>query len=123
MGEPARKVEVESGWRTQARDTQVVPPLFYFGQAPPSVRQESSSATAVGKVRNNETLSQPFRQTPRHQPRKSSSSKSNSVPKPDVSNSDKIVIVETSTSNNNNNSSSNNNNNNNNSKAFNQNKS
>ena len=99
-----------------------MPPLFYFGQSPPSLRQESSSAsTAVGKVRNNETLSQPFRQHPRHQPRKSSSSKSNSVPKPDVNNSDKIVIVETSTSNNNSNIINNSNNNNN--KAFNQNKS
>ena len=101
------------------------PPLFYFGQCPPSLSQESSptipasSTTAVGKVRNNETLSQPFRQHPRHQPRKSSSgtsSKSNSVPNPGVSNSDKIVIVQTSSNNNNNN-------NNNNNKAFNQNKS
>ena len=114
----------------QSKDANGIPPLFYFGQCPPSLREERSpvipattTTTAVGKVKNNETLSQPFRQHPRHQPRKSSSgsSKSTSVPNPVVSNSDKIVIVQNSS--NNNNSSSSNNNNNNNNKAFNQNKS
>ena len=116
--------ELESATNQSKDPNGLPPPLFYFGQCPPSLSQESpaipaSSTTAVGKVRNNETLSQPFRQHPRHQPRKSSSgtsSKSNSVPNPGVSNSDKIVIVQTSSNNNNNN-------NNNNSKAFNQNKS
>jgi len=119
VSDQTMKHPLESGGTDQSRDTNGMPPLFYFGQSPPSLRQEISAATtAVGKVRNNEALSQPFRHHPRHQPRKSSSSKSNSVPKPDVSHSDKIVIVEASSSNNNNN-----NNNNNNSKAFNQNKS
>ena len=101
------------------RKDEVAPPLFYFGQCPPSLRQElaTPSSTAVGKVRNNEALSQPFRHQPRHEPRKSSSSssKSKSVPNPAVNSSDKIVILH-STSNNNNN-------NNNNNQALNQNKS
>ena len=124
VSDTPRKDTLESGGTNQSKDTNVMPPLFYFGQSPPSLSQErSSSSTAVGKVRNNETLSQPFRHQPRHQPRKSSSgsSKSNSVPKPGVSNSDKIVIVETTSSNNNINNNINNNNNNN--KSFNQNKS
>ena len=126
MSDPARKDQRVSGGTNQSKDTNVMPPLFYFGQSPPSLRQgasPASSTTAVGKVRNNETLSQPFRQQPRHQPRKSGSgsSKSNSVPKPGVSNSDKIVIVETISSNNNKNN--NNNNNNDINKAFNQNQS
>lgn len=60
---------------------------FYFGQTPPKYKSEGdtpSLTTAVGKVRNNEALSQPFRQHPRHEPRKSSSgtlTKSNNPPK------------------------------------------
>ena len=99
------------------RGTTATPPLFYFGQCPPSLREDRAppTSTAVGKVRNNEALSQPFRHQPRHEPRKSSStsSKSKSVPNQVASNSDKIVILK-STSNNNNN---------NNNQAFNQNKS
>lgn len=71
---------------------------FYFGQTPPKYKSEGdtpSLTTAVGKVRNNEALSQPFRQHPRHDPRKSSSgslSKSNNPPKL-IENEPKIVIV------------------------------
>jgi len=52
---------------------------FYFGQTPPKYKLEDtpSLTTAVGKVRNNEALSQPFRQHPRHEPRKTS----NTLPK------------------------------------------
>merc|ERR1719334_1175889 len=39
---------------------------FYFGMSPPDKDQPPSLPTAVGKVRDNETLSQPFRTQPRH---------------------------------------------------------
>ena len=71
---------------------------FYFGQSPPKYKHPAPPAappTAIGKVRHNEALSQPFRQHPRHDQRKSSSNtlpKTNSVPK-SKENDPKIVIV------------------------------
>ena len=70
---------------------------FYFGQSPPKYKHPAPPAappTAIGKVKHNEALSQPFRQHPRHDQRKSSNTlpKLNSVPKPNE-NDPKIVIV------------------------------
>ena len=70
---------------------------FYFGQSPPKYKHlapPSAPPTAIGKVKHNEALSQPFRQHPRHDQRKSSNTlpKLNSVPKPNE-NDPKIVIV------------------------------
>merc|ERR1712012_373672 len=83
---------------------------FYFGQTPPKYKGEDtpSLVTAIGKVRNNEATSQPYRLHPRHGPRKSSKQhqSSSSV----VPSEPKIVIVnnsnssKTSDANNNNNS-------------------
>ena len=70
---------------------------FYFGQSPAQPRPGATppATTAVGKVKHNEALSQPFRHQPRHDPRKSSSNtlpKSNAVPKHNE-NEPRIVIV------------------------------
>ena len=71
---------------------------FYFGQSPPKYKHPAPPTgppTAIGKVKHNEALSQPFRQHPRHDQRKSSSNtlpKQNYVPKSNE-NDPKIVIV------------------------------
>jgi len=99
------------------------PPAFYFGMSPADFPGEDmpSLRTAVGKVKDNEALSQPFRQQPRHIQSKNTrnTTKSSIVPNPQSTqlqinlksggNQDKIVIVKSSdsvssnTSNNNNN--------------------
>ena len=47
---------------------------FYFGMSPPDKEEMPSLPTAVGKVHNNETLSQPFRTAPRHRKKESKES-------------------------------------------------
>ena len=88
------------------------PPPFYFGMSPADVPEEEmpSLRTAVGKVKDNEALSQPFRQQPRHIQSKNTrnTTKSNAVPNPQSTqlqinlksgvNQDKIVIVKSSDS-------------------------
>jgi len=98
------------------------PPAFYFGMSPANLSGEDmpSLRTAIGKVKDNEALSQPFRQQPRHIESKNTrnSHKLDVVPNPQGSqlqinlkssgSEDKIVIVKnndsaSSKSNNNNN--------------------
>eukprot|EP00092_Neocalanus_flemingeri_P105704 GFUD01135516.1.p1 GENE.GFUD01135516.1~~GFUD01135516.1.p1 ORF type:complete len:1838 (+),score=444.40 GFUD01135516.1:529-6042(+) len=86
------------------------PPPFYFGMINAEVPEDEmpSLRTAVGKVKDNEALSQPFRQQPRHIQSKNTrnTSKSNPVPNPQSTqinlksgvNQDKIVIVKSSDS-------------------------
>merc|ERR1719357_1721717 len=83
------------------------PPAFYFGMSPANLSGEDlpSLRTAIGKVKDNEALSQPFRQQPRHIESKNTrnSHKSNVVPNQQGSqlqinlkssgSEDKIVIV------------------------------
>jgi len=88
------------------------PPPFYFGMSPADVPEEEmpSLRTAVGKVKDNEALSQPFRQQPRHIQSKNTrnTTKSNTVQNLQSTqlqinlksgvNQDKIVIVKSSDS-------------------------
>ena len=97
------------------------PPAFYFGMSPANLSGEDmpSLRTAIGKVKDNEALSQPFRQQPRHiESKNTRNSHKLDVPNPQGSqlqinfkssgSEDKIVIVKnndsaSSKSNNNNN--------------------
>lgn len=88
-----------SDYHPSSESTGVLPnQTFYFGQSPPKYKHPApptAPPTAIGKVKHNEALSQPFRLHPRHDQRKSSSNtlpKQNSVPKTNE-NDPKIVIV------------------------------
>jgi len=54
------------GARTEHFQTEVARKPFYFGMSPPDKEEVPARPTAVGKVRDNEALSQPFRTKPRH---------------------------------------------------------
>ena len=94
---------------------------FYFGMSPPDKEEMPSLPTAVGKVHNNETLSQPFRTAPRHRKKETKEPSVREVkivpvkhPQPSLVNKSEIVIE----NNNINFSSKGNNNNNNNSNTM-----
>ena len=107
------RTEQEREEEEESPPARPAPPAFYFGLTPReySDSQPASLSTAVGKVRHNETLSQPFRHQPRHELR---NKQSNKVPsKLSQPSEPDIVIVNRVKSNINNNNNNNKNNKNN----------
>merc|ERR1712223_586008 len=91
---------------------------FYFGMSPPDKEEMPSLPTAVGKVYNNETLSQPFRTAPRHRKKETKEPSVREVkivpvkhPQPSLVNKTEIVIENNNINFNSNGNNNNNNNN------------